>query len=91
MHVNPLILFIAIQNQYTTDFVFNIPDFDDFGNPDVVHAVFGDALVSQPKHLHHFVIQGCSSRVPEEIEGRPLDSVPGKQVGFNVRIFVVYP
>jgi len=59
------------------DFVFNIPDdFDDFGNPDVVHVVFGDALVSQPKHLHHFVIQGCSSRVPEEIEGRPLDSVP---------------
>lgn len=57
------------------DFVFNIPEFD-FDNPDVVHIVFGEALVSQPKHLHHFVIQGCSSRVPEDIEGRPLDSVP---------------
>lgn len=33
-------------------------------------------MVSQPKHLHHFVIQGCSSRVPEDIEGRPLDGVP---------------
>lgn len=74
-YILTLINVLCTSSLFYTDFVFNIPDFD-FDNPDVVHIVFGEALVSQPKHLHHFVVQGCSSRVPEDIEGRPLDSVP---------------
>jgi len=54
------------------DFLFNLPD--DIG--DVVHIVYGEALVSQPKHLHHFVVSGCTSRVDDDKVGRPTDDVP---------------
>mmetsp|Transcript_18058 Transcript_18058/g.36528 ORF Transcript_18058/g.36528 Transcript_18058/m.36528 type:complete len:735 (+) Transcript_18058:124-2328(+) len=54
------------------DFVFNLPE----DLPDVVHIVYGEALVSQPKHLHHFVLQGCTSRIDDELEGTPLTEVP---------------
>ena len=47
------------------DFVFNLPE----DMPDIVHIVYGEALISQPKHLHHFVVSGCTSRVDEELGG----------------------
>ena len=40
------------------DFVFNLPE----DLPDIVHIVYGEAIISQPQHLHHFVITGCPER-----------------------------
>lgn len=54
------------------DVVFNIPQ----DLPGLFHIVYGEALVSQPKHLHHFVVTGCSERVDDDRHGRPLSRVP---------------
>ena len=40
------------------DIVFNLPE----DLPDIVHIVYGEAIISQPQHLHHFVITGCPER-----------------------------
>lgn len=61
---------IPVQTTTYVDFVFNLPD----DLPDLVHVVFGEAIVSQPDHLHHFVLYGCSSRVEDPSqEGVPSD------------------
>lgn len=39
---------------------------------DIFHIVYGKAIVDQPKHLHHFVVTGCSQRFPESETGIPL-------------------
>ena len=39
---------------------------------DIFHIVYGTAIVDQPKHLHHFVVTGCSERFPENETGIPL-------------------
>jgi hypothetical protein len=49
------------------DFFFNLPE--DF--PDMVHVVFGEELISQPKHLHHFVMMGCTDRHDPSQDGLP--------------------
>ena len=51
------------------DFFFNLPD--DF--PDMVHAVYGEAIISQTEHLHHFVMMGCTDRIDPSEEGVPMD------------------
>jgi len=63
-----------IPHETTTyiDFVFNLPE--DFA--DIVHIVTGDVIVSQPKHLHHFVITGCTELIDPSLEGLPLEEVP---------------
>ena len=50
------------------DFVFNFNDEEH----DVFHIVYGEAIVDQPAHLHHFVVTGCSQKVPKEQEGIPM-------------------
>merc|ERR1719491_886909 len=55
-----------------TDFVFNLPE----DLPPLVHIVFAEALVSQSKHLHHFVVTGCPTKVDVQVEGVALDRPP---------------
>lgn len=76
----------SVPNVRTTymDFAFNFDD-DEY---DIYHIVKADALVELPKHLHHFVLTGCSKRIDEDMEGMPLvDGIPSycnEQVGgFN--------
>jgi hypothetical protein len=54
------------------DFVFN---FNDTSHPEF-HIAFGEALVDQPKHLHHFVITGCTKHIAPELEGTALSKTP---------------
>jgi hypothetical protein len=58
---------IPIETTTYVDFFFNLPE--DF--PDMVHVVYGEALISQPKHLHHFVMMGCSARHDPSQDGLP--------------------
>jgi hypothetical protein len=64
---------IPIQTTTYTDFLFRLPD--EF--PDLVHIVYGAVILSQPKHLHHFVVTGCT-RVPDAKipDGVPIESPP---------------
>lgn len=54
------------------DFVMNLPE----DLPGVVHIVWGDALITTPKHTHHFVMMGCTQRIEESKEGMPMDGPP---------------
>lgn len=65
---------IPPQRTVYKDFVFNLPDTDH----GIFHIVYGEAIVDQPAHLHHYVIQGCSQRVPDHLQGVPLsaDDIP---------------
>jgi len=64
---------IPIKTTTYVDFVFNLPD----DLPPLVHIVFGEALVSQPKHLHHFVLTGCSTKLADDVQaGTPIDRPP---------------
>lgn len=47
------------------DFGFN---FDD-ESQDIFHIVYATVLIDQERHLHHFVITGCSEKIPEEEVG----------------------
>jgi len=58
----------AVTTTYT-DFFFNLPD----DLPDIFHIVMGEVINSQPLHLHHFVLTGCTEKVPESIEGLHAD------------------
>lgn len=60
---------IPVATTTYVDFVFNIPE----DAPDFFHVVFGEAIVSQPDHLHHFVIDGCSTRIDPSKEGLPTE------------------
>jgi dopamine beta-monooxygenase len=53
-----------------TDFVFNLPE--DMTAGDGVHIVYGEAIVDQPDHLHHFVVTGCTEQFPEQDLGMPV-------------------
>jgi len=48
-----------------TDFFFNIPD----DAPDLFHITYGEVLISQPAHLHHFVLTGCPEKIDESKHG----------------------
>jgi len=63
---------IPIETTTYIDVVFNLPD----DLPPLVHIVFGEAIISQPKHLHHFVLTGCTTKYDVQEEGVPLDSPP---------------
>jgi hypothetical protein len=55
------------------DFVFNLPD----DLPDLVHIVYSKVILSQPQHLHHFVLSGCRTRLDDNLqEGVPVDRPP---------------
>jgi len=60
---------IPIQETTYVDFVFNLPD----DLPDIVHIVFGEAIISQPEHVHHFVMMGCMDKVDESMVGVAVD------------------
>jgi len=63
---------IPIKTTTYVDFIFNIPE----DAPESFHVVFGETLISQPDHLHHFVIHGCSKRIETSLEGVPIDRPP---------------
>lgn len=50
------------------DFFFN---FDDTTH-EIFHIAWGEAIISLPKNLHHFVVSGCSAKVPDEFVGVPV-------------------
>jgi len=56
---------IPIKETTYANFIFNIPE----DLPDFFHVVFGEAIIDQPDHLHHFVINGCPSRIDPSLEG----------------------
>lgn len=60
---------IPVETTTYVDFFFNIPD----DAPDLFHIVMGEVINSQPTHLHHFVLTGCTEKVDEAIEGMPFD------------------
>jgi len=59
---------IPIETTTYVDFVFNLPD----DLPPLVHVVYGVPIISQPKHLHHFVMTGCTTKIEKEKEGTPI-------------------
>lgn len=65
----------TIPSERTTyvDFVFNFRDTDH----SVYHIVFGEALVDQPRHLHHYVVTGCDRHVADYLEGVPNPAIGG--------------
>ena len=58
----------TIPPQPTTyvEFQFN---FDDDTQP-VFHIIWGEAIVDQPKHLHHFVVLGCTQTIAPEVRSK---------------------
>jgi len=63
-----------IPHEVTTyvDFLFNIPpDMIEEDKNQIVHVVTGDVINSQPKHLHHFVLNGCTEAIDPAQEGIP--------------------
>jgi hypothetical protein len=75
-HVDWRIKNYTIPNARTTyvDFVFNFDDVDH----DLFHIVLGEAIVDQPRHLHHYVVSGYADRIDPELEGVALtdDELP---------------
>lgn len=49
-------------------FAFN---FDD-DSAEEFHAVFAEAIVKTPAHLHHYLIRGCNTKFPGEKQGQFL-------------------
>lgn len=60
---------IPIATTTYVDFFFNLPD----NLPDLFHIVMGEVINSQPLHLHHFVLTGCSEKIDPTIEGLPIE------------------
>jgi len=58
----------AVTTTYT-DFFFNLPE----DLPDLVHITYGEVINSQPLHLHHFVLTGCTEPIAEELDGMPKE------------------
>eukprot|EP00927_Polykrikos_kofoidii_P001831 TRINITY_DN10710_c0_g1_i2.p1 TRINITY_DN10710_c0_g1~~TRINITY_DN10710_c0_g1_i2.p1 ORF type:complete len:400 (+),score=41.19 TRINITY_DN10710_c0_g1_i2:91-1290(+) len=54
------------------DMGFNFDDNDQ----DIFHIVFATVILDQKKHLHHFVLTGCSQKIPEGEVGMPRDAGP---------------
>jgi len=61
---------IPIRTTTYVDFVFNIPE----DVPDLFHIVKGEVINSQPLHLHHFVLTGCTRTFDPSQEGVPIDA-----------------
>merc|ERR1719491_2781367 len=84
---------IPIKETTYVYFVFNLPD----ELPPLVHIVFAEALVSQSKHLHHFVVTGCPTKVDVEVEGVAMDrppsdcSIPLAQWAPGADLFAITP
>jgi len=67
-----------IPHKVTTyvDFQFNVPPEMFHGDLDgIVHIVHGDVVNSQPKHLHHFVMSGCTESIDPAMEGVPVSTL----------------
>ena len=60
---------IPVKETTYSNFIFNLPD----DLPDLFHIVMGEAIVSQPEHLHHFVIHGCTFAVDQSEDGMPTE------------------
>ena len=62
------------------NFVFNFDDEDCGGDTPaeecIFHIIYGEAIVDQPNHLHHFVVTGCSQKVPGADQGKPAQPPP---------------
>jgi hypothetical protein len=70
--IEPYAIPVDVVTTYV-DFVFNLPE----SIPDLVHIVHGEVIISQPQHLHHFVLTGCTNRLEDDLqEGVPLDRPP---------------
>jgi len=52
------------------NFVFNLPE----DLPDLFHVTYGEVINSQPEHLHHFGVIGCSETIDPDRENLPIDS-----------------
>lgn len=59
---------IPVAGTTYVDFFFNLPE----DLPDLFHIVMGEVINSQPLHLHHFTVDGCTEKVDESIEGMPM-------------------
>jgi dopamine beta-monooxygenase len=63
----------AIPEVRTTyvDFALNFPE-SAFKDPNATyHIVRADTIIDNKKHLHHYVITGCSTRFPDSMHGKP--------------------
>lgn len=60
---------IPIATTTYVDFFFNIPD----NLPDFFHIVMGEVINSQPLHLHHIVLTGCSEKIDTDKEGLAIE------------------
>jgi hypothetical protein len=63
---------IPIETTTYVDFLFEVPE----DLPDLVHVVFGEVINTQPDHLHHFVLNGCTEPIDKEQEGLPRPDTP---------------
>jgi len=61
---------IPAQHTVYVNFAFNFND----DTHDRFHIVWAEAIVHQPRHLHHFVVTGCSEKIPEHEVGVPYGS-----------------
>ena len=56
--------------------VFNIDEPEGVQTHEEYHIVYGEAIVDQPKHLHHFVVNGCRQKINASLEGKALEDIP---------------
>lgn len=63
---------IPVETTTYVDFIFEVPE----DLPDIVHIVFGEVINTQPDHLHHFVINGCTEAIDKDQEGLPQPDTP---------------
>ncbi len=59
---------IPVEDTTYVDVIFNLPE----DIPDLIHIVMGELINSQPLHLHHFVLDGCTEKIDESMEGIPI-------------------
>ena len=56
--------------------VFNIDEPANLETHEEYHIVYGNAIVDQPDHLHHFVVSGCTQKINASLEGKALEDTP---------------
>jgi hypothetical protein len=72
MIIEPYPIPVDVTTTYV-DFIFNLPE----SLPDLVHIVHGEVILTQPQHLHHLVLTGCTTRLQDDLqEGVPIDRPP---------------
>lgn len=52
--------------------VFNIDEPENVKTHEEYHIVYGEAIVDQPEHLHHFVVSGCTKKLIQVSKARHL-------------------